>query len=372
MSRVSELILKSRIRFIIPIVLVGMAKLYGSFWTFEKSVQDGIFRTPWMNLWGEAIEPKWLFLFMAWDTSWYVSLAHNLSFESTFFPGYPFMIRLFAEVIGNYWLVAFMLSLILGLASLPIFQAISENHMAKCEALGSTIVMSFFPYIFLFTTVAYSESLFLFAVVSSWYFHLKNRVIPSILFSALAALTKTYGIIIVLPIFLDSITRRKWRKALLTSIPVLLTAAIVLPYTHKDLLNRLILELNTSTWAVSRETLGNFWFRDYITPVFTSQRPMSFFHFFHAYALAFIVLVAYLAVNSIKVDWRLGVYSIAMFTVIMIFGYTNGIVRYTSFIFPIWLGVKIRNPAAIAFLVILFYVHSLVLWNQFLWAPYPM
>jgi len=309
---------------------------------------------------------------MAWDTSWYVSLAHSLSFESTFFPGYPFMIRLLAELVRNYWLAAFMIAFALGLASLPVFQAIAEAYMDRAEALGSTIIMSFFPYIFLFTTVAYSEALFLLAVLSSWYLHLKNKSVPAVFCSVLAALTKTYGVLIILPMFLDSVTKRRWREALLTSVPVLVVVIIILPYTHKDLLTLLTLELNTATWAVSRETLGNFWFRDYIVPVFTSSRPMSFFHFFHAYALAFIALAGYLAINSVKVDWRLGIYSIAMFAVVLMFGYTNGLVRYTSFIFPIWLSFKTKNVVALALAAILFYVHSLVLWNQFLWAPYPM
>ena len=367
----AELIFKSKLRFTIPIILSGISKIHGSLWIYDRSLQDGVFSTPWMNLWG-AIEPRWLYLFMAWDTAWYVNLAQSLSFARTFFPGYPFLIRLFGDVTGNYWLAAFMLSIILGFASLPLFHAIAEDYMSKGEALGGTIIMAFFPYIFLFTTVAYSESLFLVAALASWYFYLRNRVLASSLCTLFAILTKTYGILIVLPILLDLIIRRKWKEIPLTLIPVFFIVIVILPYTHKDLLNRLILEFNTATWAVSRETLGNFWFRDYILSIFASTRPMSFFHFFHAYALAFIVLVGYLAVSSAKIDWRLGVYSITMFTVIIIFGYVNGLIRYTSFIFPIWLNIKTKNPAILFPIILLFYIHSLILWHQFLWAPYPM
>lgn len=170
----------------------------------------------------------------------------------------------------------------------------------------------------------------------------------------------------------DSLIHRRWKDALLTSIPVLLIIAIVLPYVNKGILDRFILEFNAATWSVSRVNLGNFWFRDYVAPVFTSVRPMSFFHFFHAYALAFIAVAGYLAISSSKVDWRLGVYSILMFIAIMVFGYSNGIVRYASFIFPVWLCIKMKNPVLVASIMALFYIHSLVLWHQFLWAPYPM
>lgn len=168
LPRISGLLMRSRVRFAVPVILVGVFKILGSIWTYNKSLQDGIFGTPWMNIWG-PIEPRWLYLFMAWDTSWYVSMAQSLSFslDRTFFPGYPFLIRVFGYASGNFWLSAFLISVILGFVSLPIFQAIAECYMTKGEALGSTIVMSFFPYIFLFTTVAYSESLFLFAVLTS-------------------------------------------------------------------------------------------------------------------------------------------------------------------------------------------------------------
>ncbi len=187
-----------------------------------------------------------------------------------------------------------------------------------------------------------------------------------------AVLTKTYGILIVLPMFLDLIINRKWGKAVLTLTPALIISIIVLPFTHKDLLVLLTEEINTATWAVTRKTIGFFWLRDYIVPIFTESRPMVFFHFFHAFALAFIILTGYLVINSLKVDWRLGIYSIAMFTVIIIFGFVNGLPRYISFIFPIWLVVKVRNPAILLPIIFLFYIHSLILWYQFLYAQYPI
>ncbi len=175
-----------------------------------------------------------------------------------------------------------------------------------------------------------------------------------------------------MPILLDNLIRRKWKDALLTSIPVFILFAVMLSFIQKGLANRLVLELNTATWQVSRINFGNYWFRDFIVPIFTSARPISFFHYFHAYALAFIVLIGYFAISSYKIDWKLAVYSIAMFMLIILFGYTNGIIRYTSFIFPIWLNVKIKNILVLILILFLFYIHCLVLWHQFLWAPYPM
>ncbi len=371
-----KLILNSRLRFIFPVISIGIFKLVASMWVYNKSLEDGVFHTRWMSMLG-PIEPRWLYLFSAWDTSWYVTLANTpltkfFSFERTFFPGYPIFIRLFGTLVDNYWLSAFMLSMVLGLAIFPIFQAIAEAYMSRSEAIGGTLLMAFFPYVFLFTTVAYPESLFLISVLATWFFYLKNRILYASLCSMVAVLTKTYGILIVLPMFLDLIINRKWGKAVLTLTPALIISIIVLPFTHKDLLVLLTEEINTATWAVTRKTIGFFWLRDYIVPIFTESRPMVFFHFFHAFALAFIILTGYLVINSLKVDWRLGIYSIAMFTVIIIFGFVNGLPRYISFIFPIWLVVKVRNPAILLPIIFLFYIHSLILWYQFLYAQYPI
>ena len=367
-----RLICNSRFRFFIPIILAVSAKLYGGLQIYRMSIRDGVFNTPWMNIWVDQAEPRWLYIFMAWDTSWYVSLAESLSFERTFFPGYPLLIRLFGGLVGNYWLAAFAVSFILGLASLPLIQSVAESYMGRGEALGCVLVTLFFPHIFLFTTVAYSESLFLFSVLAAWHFYLKGRILASTLSATVATLTKTYGILIVLPMMVDLLMKRRWSRAILTLTPAVIATLIVLPYTHKDILGRLILELNTATWAVSRETLGSYWLRDYVLPVLIASRPMSFFHFFHAYALALLAMLGCLAVASARIDWRLGVYSTVMFVTIISFGYTTGLIRYLSFIFPVWLNIKTKNIGVLTVIIVLFYIHCLILWHQFIWAPYPM
>lgn len=364
-------IFESKIRFFVPILLVGISKLYGSMWVYSKSIRDGIFQLPQMSVIG-PIEPRWLYLFSAWDTSYYVNLARSYTFGRTFFPGYPFLIKFLNYVVNNYWLSAFILSITLGLASLPIFQSIAEKYMKRSEALGSTVIMSFFPYVFLFTTVGYSESLFLFAVLATWYFYLKDKVLFASIFSIVATLTKTYGILIVLPMLLDLLIHKKWKKSMITLASPILILSVMTPIPPQNLLGRIIMELNSATWAVGRVDLGCYWIRDYFTPFFTSSNPMVFFHFFHAYALAFIALGGYLVMNSAKIDWRLGIYSIVMFIVIILFGFVNGIPRYVSFIFPIWLVFRIRNPAIIVPLAFLFYLHSIILWYEFLWTMYPI
>jgi Gpi18-like mannosyltransferase len=367
----ANFILKRKIRFFIPIIILGIFKLHASIWVYTKSLRDGILQLPQIGVLG-AIEPQWLYIFSAWDTSWYITLAKSYTFARTFFPGYPFLIRFLDYFMNNYWLSAFIISISLGFISLPIFQAIAEEYMEKSEAFCGTIIMSFFPYVFVFTTVSYSESLFLLAVLATWYFYLKNRILFASVCSIVATLTKLYGILIILPILADLLLHRKWKKATIALASPILILAIIIPLFPQKLLERIVLEMNAATWTTSTEYFGTFWFKDYLTSIFTAAHPTVFFNFYQAFALAFIALVGYLVINSTRMDWRLGFYSIVMFVVIILFGFVNGLPRYLSFIFPMWLVIKTKDIVTLVMLVLLFYMHSLILWYEFLWTMYPI
>ncbi|MEM3005077.1 MAG: hypothetical protein QXK96_07270, partial [Candidatus Bathyarchaeia archaeon] len=303
-------------------------------------------------------------------------LSHLYTFDplvqGTLFPGYPVLIKAFSIAVGNHWIAAIILSIILGFALLPIFQAIAERYMVKGEALGCTLIMGSFPYVSVYTTVAYSESLFLFSLLAAWLLYLKGRLQLAALSPVLASFTKAYGILIVLPMLLDLLVHRRWRSIPIALIPVLLISGFVYFFKSQAILTRIILEINTATWQVSHAGTGYFWIRDYVLPVFSQERPVVMFDYWHAFALALVVLIGCAAIYSARTDWRLGVYSIALYIVIILFGFINGLIRYLSFIFPIWLIFRTRNPIILPPLILLFYVHSLILWEQFLLSPLPL
>jgi hypothetical protein len=367
--------LDSRFRFAIPLFILGVLRVYGSLWIYGRFVQDGVFQTRWMSIYNEPLNPEWLYLFVAWDSGWYISLAQLYTFDplvqGTFFPGYPALIKAFSIAVGNHWIAGIILSIILGFASLPIFQAVAEHYMLKGEALGCTLIMGSFPYVFVYTTVAYSESLFLFSVLAAWLLYLKGKLHLAVLSAALASFTKAYGILIVLPMLLDLLFHRRWKSIPMALIPAFLIGVFVYVFRSQAILTRMILEINTATWQVSHVGTGYFWIRDYVLPVF-SQRPVVMFDYWHAFALALVVLVGCVAMYSAKTDWRLGVYSITLYAVIILFGFINGLIRYLSFIFPVWLNFRMRNPLILSLLILLLYIHSLIVWEQFLLSPLPL
>jgi hypothetical protein len=208
--------------------------------------------------------------------------------------------------------------------------------------------------------------------LAAWYCYIKGKLHFASLFAILATFTKTYGILIVVPMLLDAVTHRRWRRIPLILVPAILVGVFVLLFGGQSLMERMILEINTATWSASPGGTGYFWVRDFVAPVFTFDRPVVLFDYWHCFALVFVVLMGGLAVYSAGTDWRLGVYSAGLFLVIVFFGFINGLIRYLSFVFPIWLSFRTRNPFILVPIVSLFYIHSLILWQQFLASHIPL
>ena len=157
-------------------------------------------------------------------------------------------------------------------------------------------------------------------------------------------------------IYIFSAWDTSWYVALARARPLLISV-IMIPLFPKDLIKRIILEINDSTWVTSTKYLGTFWYKDYIASIFMSSHPVVFFNFYQVFALSFIVLGGYLVINSARIDWRLGIYAIIIFTVIILFGFINGLPRYIPFIFPMWLVIKNEESSSLGCIDISF-LHS--------------
>ena len=89
------------------------------------------------------------------------------------------MIKAFTYVLGDVWVASSLVSIIVGLAWVPVFQKLAEQYLPEHDALEATILAATFPYVFLFTTVAYTEGLFTLTTVAAWFLHLKKKHLPA-------------------------------------------------------------------------------------------------------------------------------------------------------------------------------------------------
>jgi len=370
-----RLFLKENIRFFYPVLIVFSTKLLCSIFFyhyFDLSSTD----TAWMirgydrSLIGNPLV-RWPFLYQGWDSGWHLIIIFKGYFYQAyaFFPGYPISIYLFNLVINDFFASAAVSSLIFGVAWMPFFQATAERHMSREASSRVTLLVAFFPYVFLFTTVAYSESLFLFASVASWYFHQNNKLLRANLLAAVATVTRMLGIFIVLPIFLDLLHRRKYRNFFYISIPV---AALFAWFSY--------CYVNTGEWFASTTVQSKYWnmysfLRWAIDSV--SQGTISDFDGILGSPvppMIMMIVTLFLIYFGRKVDWRLTLYSISYFLIILCFASLESVARYLSFIFPMWMALgrltlqgKWGNILTAA-LCVLFVSIACSLWHRFLLA----
>ncbi len=219
--------------FCYPIIVAVAIRVIGAVWLFHLLSSDGAFHTPWMDTqtnliigWTTIPVPtgssSWLWLFNAYDSPHFPLIA-MLGYghpNYVYLPGFPGLIRLTALFTGDYWFGAFIVTQVFALASIVAFQLLAEEYMPQREALYATLVMSTFPYVSVFTTLSYSESAFLFFTIATWYFYKKGRIGTSSLLAGIASVTRIYGFAIVLPIFLDIVRCKFYRKFCYLLIPI--------------------------------------------------------------------------------------------------------------------------------------------------------
>lgn len=115
-----------------------------------------------------------------WDSNYYIKIATEGYTEGiwwAFPPGYPHLIRLFNVVLPfSPTAIAVIVAQLMGLLSLWLFwkitQFYSQDDTIRLQALT---LYAFFPHIFVYSSVAYSESTFLCALLLSWYFYQKAQ-----------------------------------------------------------------------------------------------------------------------------------------------------------------------------------------------------
>jgi len=168
-------------RFLIPVLLVAAARTAIAF-TVSLSLA-------WKQGFGIGQ------LFFAHDSGYYVDIAESwyppyLAPVWHVFPLYPSMIRV-AHLLGvDVSVSAVVIAVGCGLISVPIFQIIVEHYFSKRYAMIATLLYFLLPPVFVFTGVAYSESLFLLFTLLAWYCHLRGHEERSLIAAVLGSVAR--------------------------------------------------------------------------------------------------------------------------------------------------------------------------------------
>ncbi|MFX1452904.1 MAG: mannosyltransferase family protein, partial [Promethearchaeota archaeon] len=147
-----------------------------------------------------------------WDSSFYLIIAENGQYFDparpndtrvwNFAPLYPIFIRILMEI-GLFFqidipvaIAAVIVANIFSLISIVLFHFVSQLYLSDLKAISATLLFSFFPTTFVFSTVAYAEPVYLMFVIFSWYAFEKKRYATTGITLALATLARYPGALI--------------------------------------------------------------------------------------------------------------------------------------------------------------------------------
>jgi len=134
------------------------------------------------------------YLLLQWDSWHYLDIAekgYSLS-NANFFPLYPLLIKFFNLFWGNSIQVGF---LSVGVASVGAFlflETVKARNSIETSK-RAILLMLFFPFAVFLSTV-YTESLFLFLLISSFYYLKNEKWLTAAALGFFAALTRPVGV----------------------------------------------------------------------------------------------------------------------------------------------------------------------------------
>ncbi len=134
-----------------------------------------------------------------WDGGHFLGIAeqgYKEKFQFAFFPLYPLLIRLLNQITGNYLLAAILISLVSTYLGMQLLYKLVLEDFKKEIAEKTILFLLFFPTSFYFLA-AYSEGLFFFLTIATFYFLKKKRLFLATLTVSLVSATRLIGLAVV-------------------------------------------------------------------------------------------------------------------------------------------------------------------------------
>ncbi|MBQ8165312.1 MAG: glycosyltransferase family 39 protein [Clostridia bacterium] len=137
---------------------------------------------------------------------WYLSTGEwDRLVQLVFLPGYPFIIKIFNVLFDNYLYASLAASSMFFGAAGAVFYKLMRLDYDKQTSLRAIKYLCLIPGVFFFAAPM-SESLFLFCSVSCIYFARKRRWLAAGLLGGYAALTRSLGIVLLVPLIFEFVS----------------------------------------------------------------------------------------------------------------------------------------------------------------------
>ena len=351
-------------RFCYPILVATGIRVFGAAWLYQTLTVGGRFHTPWMDANPNLIPANWswLWLFNAFDSLHFVLIAiHGYSHpEYAYFPAYPTLIYALGSLTGNYWLSAFLITQVFALGSFVAFQRLAEQYMPSSQALYATILMASFPFVSVFTTLGYSEPLFLFSTLSSWYLYKKGKICTSSILAGVASVTRIYGLAIVLPMILDVVKSKQYRRALNLIVPLILVGSWLL-FGYLSTGDPFVSWTDQRSWQNGGvgdglrliQAVVQYGLRGLMKCCYGMDPTI-----FWGVGLFMILLAMTWGVDSLLWAYAASLSGLLLITAT----YDLSLLRFYAFIFPIWLTIRTQNRLIVAISLSILVPMTIVMW----------
>lgn len=182
-----------------------------------QTLPDIAYGTNNVNNWINTL-PNWLMPFANWDSGWYVSIAEKgyiylnagTITNVVFFPLYPLLMRFISKLSGlDTLLTGIIISLISIMFAAWYLYLLTKKDYGERIAWQTIIFLLIFPSSIFFSFV-YTESLFICLVVMSFYYIREERLALVGILGFLIALTKPWGVIIIIPLLIEYYQKRNF------------------------------------------------------------------------------------------------------------------------------------------------------------------
>jgi Gpi18-like mannosyltransferase len=200
-----------------------------------------------------------------WDAGWYFQIAKDgyefkrgRESNAAFFPVYPMLMRAVHAVLPGKtdlsWFVAgIMVSNAALLIALHYLALLVRLEFDERDAARAVLYMAVFPTSFFFSAV-YAESCFLAATLAAFYYARRNRWLVAGACAAVAVLTRTPGILLLVPLGLEYLHQRgfRWRDIRLNAAALLVIPAALggwMYYLHLRFGNAMAMRDAQASWG---------------------------------------------------------------------------------------------------------------------------
>ena len=271
-----------------------------------------------------------------WDSFWYQDIAekgyylqrNNTLSNVVFFPVYPLLMRVAAPVVGGDVILAgWLLSALALVGAVVVFYKLIREFHPEIDPETAIFYLLIFPTAF-FLNAVYTESLFLFLSLLTFYYARKGKFAAAGAIGMLAALTRITGVLLFIPVAWEYFKRHGYRIPW-PAFLIPLGTFLFFIYHYFAFGDPLLFFRVESAWGRA------FQFNREHFLLFSHPAAVNFF-----LDIAFSAFAIFSAYHVFRRGWTsYGLYILATLAVALSSGTFMSIGRYIMVLFPIYIAL---------------------------------